>query len=213
LSQTIYRKYPIKTSLSKTTKSKNSHLINHLGGRKENIMIRLAIIALLISVLIRMTGCKPSPYPYQEINEMIDSIDSDTRKLIDSAIDESSKIDRPEYSKEDVLYTKYSGLLEQIDNNIERSDSVSNLASNLKKVTLPNNLIYLALKKEDPEGSFSDYKIIEIVKTFESGDITHITFDNSGYGTVGNKKIVIIQYPLDKFKELEHCIIYLEHKD
>ena len=161
-----------------------------------------------------MIGCKPSPSPYQEINKMIDSIDYDTRKLIDSAIDESPKMDRPEYSKEDVLYTKYSGLLEQIDNNIDRSDSVSNLASNLKKISLPNNLIYLALKKEDPEGSFSKYdeKIIEIVKTFKSGDITHITFDDTGYGTVGNKKIVIIQHPLDKFKELEHCIIYLEHE-
>ena len=183
-------------------------------------MNRLAILTLLLSALISTTGCKPSPSPYQEINEMFDSIDSDARKfnqeineMIDTAIDESPKMDRPEYSKEEVLYAKYSGLLEQIDNNIDRSDSVSNLASNLKKISLPNNLIYLALKKENPERSFSDDKIIEIVKTFESGDITHITFDNTGYGTLGNKKIVIILHPLDKFKELEHCIIYLENKD
>ena len=72
-------------------------------------------------------------------------------EMIDTAIDESPKMDRPEYSKEEVLYAKYSGLLEQIDNNIDRSDSVSNLASSLKKISLPNNLIYLALKKENPE--------------------------------------------------------------
>ena len=73
--------------------------MNRVGGRKENIMIRLPIIALLVSILISMTGCKFRSSPYN----------------------------RPEYSKEDVLYTKYSGLLEQIDNNIDRSDSVSRL--------------------------------------------------------------------------------------
>ena len=48
---------------------------------------------------------------------MIDSIDSDARKfnqeineMIDTAIDESPKMDRPEDLKEEVLYAKYSGL-------------------------------------------------------------------------------------------------------
>ena len=34
------------------TKSKNSRLINHMVARKEYIMNRLAIIALLLSILI-----------------------------------------------------------------------------------------------------------------------------------------------------------------
>ena len=70
----------------------------------------------------------------------------------------------------------------------------------------------MALKKEKPNDGFTedDDQIIEIIKRFQSKDITHITFDYTGYGMVGDKKIAIILYPLDKFKELEHCIIYLE---
>ena len=57
-------------------------------------MIRLASIALLVSVLISMTLCKSSPSPYQEINEMIDSIDSDTRKFMDSIDSDTRKLNQ-----------------------------------------------------------------------------------------------------------------------
>ena len=121
----------------------------------------------------------------------------------------------PEYAKSEVVYKKYDHLIKQIDDNIMKSDTALSLASNLEKMQLPNNLIYLALEKTKDNDDFghNDKNIIEIIKTQDHSSRSTTIINGSGYGTIGNTKILIIDYEIEKFDDVESCIIYIKQDD
>ena len=106
----------------------------------------------------------------------------------------------PDYAKREVVYAKYAPLLQDIDEAVEQSRSVNDLEANLRKIDAPENLAYLGL--EDDNNFETDL-------IGSTGSVSTFVINGSGYGQINGRDIVIIHYDVDKFSEVEDCIIYL----
>lgn len=115
----------------------------------------------------------------------------------------------PEYAKKEVVYKKYSEYIDQLKKRIEESDSTLDLASKLEKMDHPEELIYLALEMES-EDMLDDEKI-DIVKKFKKGSYSTFSNGETGYGTINDVDIIIINYDISKYSDLEGCLIYLKY--
>ena len=91
---------------------------------------------------------------------------------------------------------------------MQKSDSASALADELKAIELPDKLVYMAVVKEGD--SDKDNKI-ELVKKY-SGSNSHNykIINGSGCGTVGGKDILIIKYGVEKLEDVKSCLFYME---
>ncbi len=115
----------------------------------------------------------------------------------------------PEYASKDALYKKYEDLLKSVDACVEKSDSGTALADELKKIDVPAELVYMALEKEGESGK--DNKIEVIKKYSDDGGHSYKIIGESGCGQVGGKDVLIIQYSISKLKDIKNCLIYLEY--
>lgn len=118
----------------------------------------------------------------------------------------------PEYAKKDAVYEKYKGLLKKIDECVVRSDTVLSLAANLEKTVTQEEVVYLALvKSEDDDSSDGDGDTIEIIRKYKGGVTSSSVLNGTGYGKIDGRNILIIEYDIVAFADLEKCVIYLEY--
>jgi hypothetical protein len=119
----------------------------------------------------------------------------------------------PEYAKKEVVYEKNKNLLNSIDICVDESGSIFEFASALEMIVQPPNLLYLGLEiKEDAKNSpFERGDEVDIIKNYKWTLMHSTIIGGTGYGTLDKKKIIIIEYKIDKF-EVENCLIYLEKK-
>jgi len=118
----------------------------------------------------------------------------------------------PDYAKEDVVYSKYSELIEAIDMEVANSDTVFDLAAKLEKFDYPADVVYSALKYRQRD----EDKVLEVLQRDAYGESPYSTFliGDAGYGTTtvnGEKKtVVIISRRCANAEYLDRYIIYME---
>ena len=119
----------------------------------------------------------------------------------------------PEYAKREVVYEQNKKLLKSIDKCVEENDSVLAFAAALEKIEQPPNLLYLGLeiKKNAKNSPFAQGEEVDIIKNYDWRFRSSTIINGAGYGTMDEKKIIVIEYEIDKF-EVDNCVIYLEKK-
>ncbi|MCM8535116.1 MAG: hypothetical protein NE334_04200 [Lentisphaeraceae bacterium] len=116
----------------------------------------------------------------------------------------------PDYAQKEVVYKKYDEFLDSLDTSIKKSSSVLDLAAKIEKLNFPSNILYVGLEKDVEIG---EEDMLDIVKKYKKDGYKSVfTKEGTGYGTISGKDIIVIHYPIDKYKDIENCVIYLEHK-
>jgi hypothetical protein len=114
----------------------------------------------------------------------------------------------PDRASKEVLHEKHSNYLGEIDQLILESDSHLSLAAKLEKIDRPENIVFLGLEMEGSE-LHNDKNIINIFNQLESDSSQSRTIINGcGYGSYGHQDVLIIEYPLEKFEQVESLLIY-----
>lgn len=119
----------------------------------------------------------------------------------------------PEYAKREVVYKKYEALLDAIDETVKKSNSILDLAANLEKIDMPDELIYLALEKTGKGNLGAEKDLLEILKKFKDGSVSRMIMNGAGYGRVDGREVIIIEYEIKNFDGIDQCILYLKHTE
>lgn len=109
----------------------------------------------------------------------------------------------PDYAKQEVVYKQYAQLIADLDIAIKSSTSQFSLAANIEKITSTSDIIYVGLEKNEGEPL--------VVKEKVKGSRRTTTMNGSGYGSVGEQAILIIDYPVNRHG-IDDCVIYIKHE-
>lgn len=116
----------------------------------------------------------------------------------------------PEYAEKDAVYARYGSFIEEVQTTIDASQSMHDLAARLEKISMPEELVYLTLIKEDGDPFDSDD--LEIVKKFDVKSKQHTIINGTGYGKLNDVPVIVINVPVNRHS-IEESYIYLRHDE
>ena len=121
----------------------------------------------------------------------------------------------PQYAQREVTYKKYELLLKDIDACVGKNNTVLSLAACLERIHTPDELMYFALERDvGINGKSDEGKRINIVRNYTESCSQDITVKNgSGYGNIGEQKIIVSHYDIKKFEEIKRCILYMRYTE
>lgn len=114
----------------------------------------------------------------------------------------------PEYARRDVVYAHYNSLIESVNEIIDESQSMHDLAARLEKLTVPDELVYLTLTKQT-DHSFDNDKL-EIVEKFPVRSSSHTLINGTGLGKLNDVAVIVINLPVNRHS-IEDCFMYLRY--
>lgn len=108
----------------------------------------------------------------------------------------------PEEAQKKNLYNKYAPLISDIDNAIDRTESVLSLAAALETIEYPPGTIHVGITKNDETA-------IEVIPAPKANTRKTLVYNGAGYGQIGSVKFWIIRYKLDRYNH-DNIEIYIE---
>jgi len=110
--------------------------------------------------------------------------------------------DFPDYAKREIVFSKYSKLIDAVKSGIVNADSKQQLLDTFDNINYPEGTARVLIEDGDDN--------IVIRNRTAAGSTHKFIINGSGYGHLDNTPVIYITYPIDRF-ELDDLEIAIEY--